>query len=118
MEHEMKIIFYGSSDDIIGISVDGDRDEVGGYISGEGRYSKAIELRSDVGTVGIRVHAIYDGCWSFAAGQIDESIAIPDGWTIRVEQEHAYSTRLVVDTGTNSVRVTGEDGKALHGSED
>jgi len=44
-----------------------------------GQYRKALEVRPR-GGAGIRVHAIYDGCWSFAAGQLEEGRAIPDGW--------------------------------------
>jgi hypothetical protein len=62
---------------------------------------------------GIQAHAIYDGCWSFAAGQPDENRSIPDGWVIHVEQEHPYSTRLVLDTSAELAEVTREGGKPI-----
>lgn len=115
----MKIEFWGGSDDLIEVRIDGkNHAEIGGYISGEGRYSKALEVRSVVGTLGLRVHAIYDGCWSFSAGQIEEGLFIPQGWTLTVEQQHAYSTRLLVNTGDDSVHVTRENGKPLSSDED
>jgi hypothetical protein len=39
------------------------------------QYREALDVRSR-GGAGIRVHAIYDGCWSFAVGQPDEARAI------------------------------------------
>jgi hypothetical protein len=47
------------------------------------------------------VNAICDGCWSFAAGQLDEGGSIPDDWALRLEQENAYNVRLAIDTGTS-----------------
>jgi len=81
-------------------------------------YRKAFEIRSIGGARGIRAHAIYDGCWSFAAGQLEDGRSIPDGWSITVQQEHPYSTRLVVDTGVEIVEVTREDGKPLQGEDE
>jgi hypothetical protein len=117
----VKVELYGASDDLIEIRIDGkDRDEIGGYVPmrrDERCYRRALEVRSLGGARGLRAHAIYDGCWSFAAGQLEDGRSIPDGWSVRVEQEHPYSTRLVIDTGAELVEVTGEDGKPLHGGE-
>lgn len=114
----MRFEFYGGSDDIISIRVDGlDVDEVGGFITDDGRYSRAVEVRSVGGAMGVRVHAIYDGCWSFAAGLIEDGRGIPNGWTIGTDQEHEYSTRLVIDTGGEQATVTAEDGAPLHEDE-
>ncbi len=43
----------------------------------------------------MRIHAIYDGCWSFAVGQVDEDIALPD-WPIRIRSE-GYSAIVEID---------------------
>lgn len=110
----MRVELYGYSDDLIYARIDGTSiHEIGAYIGGEGRYSKALEIRSIGGARGIRAHAIYDGCWSFSAGQLDEGRSIPDGWSVAVQQGHAYSTRLVVDTGAELVEVTREGGKPI-----
>ena len=109
----MKIAFHGASDDLIEVHVDGKaRHEVGGYISGDGRYARALEVRAPNGD-GIRVHAIYDGCWSFSAGQLEDEQVIPERWLITTRQQHAYSTLLEVDTAGEMAEVTNEDGAKL-----
>lgn len=46
----------------------------------------------------MRIRALYDGCWSFAVGQVDEDIPLP-GWPVAVEQyESGYSTLLRIQT--------------------
>jgi hypothetical protein len=110
----VKIEFYGRSDDGINVRIDGAyKDELGAYVPmarERRRYRKALEVRSIGGARGVRVHAIYDGCWSFAVGQLEDGRSIPDGWTLTVEQEHPYSTRLVVDSGAEPVEITGDQG--------
>jgi len=112
----VKVEIYGSMDDLIEIRIDGEhRHELGGSNSGNGRYARTLEVRAIGGTHGIRVHAIYDGCWSFAAGQPDGLLrsAIPPGWSVTVEQEHRNSTRLVLDTGAQPVRVLRDGGRPI-----
>jgi hypothetical protein len=60
-------IFYGSSDDLI--EVDGVKggDEFNAYTPGDNCYAGSFNLGGKM-----RIHAIYDGCWSFAVGQVDE----------------------------------------------
>jgi len=83
--------FYGSSDDLI---------EIGG-VKGADEFN-IIEDGPHIATFNLggkmRVHAIYDGCWSFAVGQVDEEIALPN-WPIRIKQseENDYSTSLEID---------------------
>jgi len=114
----VKLEFYGASDDLVYVRIDGKtRHELAAYapMRHDGRcYRKALEVRSIGGARGIRVHAIHDGCWSFAAGQLEEERSLPDGWSIAVALEHAYSTRLVVDTGAELVEVTREGGKPIN----
>ncbi len=108
----MKIDFYGHSDDLIEIRIDGkDRHEIDGYIADSSNYSRALEVRTIGGALGVRVHAIYDGCWSFAVGQLEDGRSLPSGWTFALAQEHPYSTRLSIDTGGEIVEVTHKDGK-------
>jgi len=89
----MKAIkFYGSSDDLI---------EVEGEIDGCDEYGQFGEKLKDYFTVqsesgAAKIYPIYDGCWSFAIGQTDESIPLPE-WDIRVGNEHDYSTYLMLD---------------------
>lgn len=114
----MKIAFYGHSDDCIEIDINGKhRDEVGGYIKGDGNYSRALEVRTIGGAQGVRVHVIYDGCWSFAVGQLEDGRSLPHGWSFAIAQEHPCSTRLTVDTGDDLCEVTRKDGKPLEEGE-
>lgn len=108
----MKIEIYGSSDDNICLRVDGkNKDEFGGYISGEGRYSRALLVSSIGGAHAVRVHAIYDGCWSFAVGQVEDGRSLPR-WTFGVGQEHTYSAKLTIDTGDEPATVEVEGGES------
>lgn len=98
----MLIEIYGGSDDIIGYRVDGGRKaggkqgEIGGSVGGDGRYSRSLTVTTVGGSKGVRVHAIYDGCWSFAVGQIEEGRQVPKDWTFGIDMEHEYSTRLLI----------------------
>lgn len=105
----MRIEIYGASDDLIEVRVDGkNKDEFGGYIEGNGRYSRSLRVASIGGARAVRVHAIYDGCWSFAVGQIEDGRSLP-GWSFVTEQEHAYSAKLVIVTGDDPVTVVLEE---------
>ena len=83
-------IFYGSSDDLIEIEGVMGGDEFN--IIKDGPYIATFNLGGKM-----RVHALYDGCWSFAIGQVDEDISLPD-WPFRITQhERGYSTQLEID---------------------
>lgn len=84
-------IFYGASDDLIEIEGVKGGDEFG--IFAKEKYVAAFNLGGKM-----RVHAIYDGCWCFAVGQVDEDIPLPD-WPIRLKWPggRGYSTRLEID---------------------
>lgn len=86
-------VFYGASDDLIEVEGVKGGDEFGAYRSDGSRYHGSFNLGGLM-----RVHAIYDGCWSFAVGQVDEDIPLPD-WPVRVRWPggRGYSTRLEVD---------------------
>jgi hypothetical protein len=86
-------IFEGGSDDLI---------EIEGVKGGDefGALSKDEEFIAGTFNLGgkLRIRALYDGCWSFSVGQVDEDIPLPN-WPIRVEQSPRtpYSVRLVVE---------------------
>lgn len=108
----MLIEFYGSSDDNVcwrvngGHKIKGGReDAVGCYQSGRDLHHCTMVVSTIGGTNGLKVHAIFDGCWSFAVGQVEEDCRLPD-WSLRIDQEHGYSTRLVINTGDEPVTVT------------
>lgn len=86
-------VFYGASDDLI---------EVEG-VKGADEFSAWTKDDDDVAGVfnvggKLRVRAIYDGCWSFSVGQVDEDIPLPD-WPIRVRQSASvpYSVALEIE---------------------
>jgi hypothetical protein len=83
--------FYGSSDDLIEIGGVKGADEFN--IIEDGPYIATFNLGGKM-----RIHCLYDGCWSFAVGQVDEEIPLPD-WPVRVKQsgENGYSTQLEID---------------------
>jgi hypothetical protein len=83
--------FYGSSDDLV---------EVAG-VSGADEFNVNSDLTPAITfNLGgqMRVHAFYDGCWSFAVGQVDEDLPLPL-WPLRIEQspENNYSTQLTIE---------------------
>lgn len=85
-------VFYGVSDDLVEVEGVKGADEFGVYAT-ESRYRGCWNLGGR-----LRVHAVYDGCWSFAVGQVDESIPLPD-WPVRLKWPggRGYSTRLEID---------------------
>lgn len=106
----MKIKFYGSSDDIVTFTVTdsvgkGKSDEWGCYQPDDNAdIHLTARLTTIGGSKGCLVRAIYDGCWSFAVGQIEEGRTLPV-WTFRFGQEHEYSVCLEIDTGDELVEV-------------
>jgi len=80
--------FYGASDDLI--EVEGIKGGNEFNVIADGPHMASFNLGGKM-----RVHAIYDGCWSFAPAMVDESIPLPD-WPIRVKQE-GYTTVLEID---------------------
>jgi hypothetical protein len=86
-----KAIFTGSSDD--NVYVEGIRggDEFSCYRQDEGY----VHARFTIGGK-MRIYAIYDGCWSFAVGQVDESIPLPD-WPVRHKGSKGYTSILEIE---------------------
>lgn len=85
--------FYGASDDLV---------EVEG-IPGADEFwcdTTCAPFAYATFVVGgkVRVRAIYDGCWSFAVGQVDEDLELP-AWPIRITQhaDPSYSVLLEID---------------------
>jgi hypothetical protein len=106
----MRIRFYGSSDDNVCFSITDPKgkvthDEWGCYQSGD---DKEIHLVARVTTIGgskgCLVRAIYDGCWSFAVGMLEEGRTLPV-WQFRLGQEHEYSVALEIDAGEELLEV-------------
>lgn len=86
------VSFSGHSDDIVLVTDHKGADEHGCYQSDD---KETVHASFVVGGR-IRVRALYDGCWSFAVGQLSEGINFPE-WPIRITQKHPYSVQLEVD---------------------
>ena len=91
----MIVTFSGSSDDLVQIWGCPGEDEYN-CIS-DGPINSVFILGGK-----LKVYVIYDGCWSFAAGLVDEDI--PVDWAISVKQNR-YAMDLIVDTGDEAVAV-------------
>ena len=77
------IKFYGHSDDLVIVSNGKDEDE----------YTDRTFNLIGIGE-GMKVKAVYYGCWSFAVGKLDEDIHFPD-WNIKHES-HGYSMVVTI----------------------
>lgn len=85
------IMFYGHSDDLVHV-LDVRGEEEYGAIT---RDNELVAATFVVGGI-MRVRALYDGCWSFAVGQVGEDMVFPE-WPIRFVAAHGYSVRLEIE---------------------
>jgi len=114
-----QITFYGSSDDLV-------------EVNGPAWFDGAVRLGGeefDVGTVGIgdsvsirakfflmdaehvkhmAIHALYDGCWSFAVGMVDDEHPLPE-WPPVVQNKYDYSTDLTITVPEGVFAIRDED---------
>lgn len=100
----MKIGIYGASDDGVVLEIDGKTvEEYDTYEPGPVMWR--ADLRAPDGDI-MRVHALYDGCWSIAIGQAEEDTPLPD-WDIQILQKSGYSTMAQIEApaGTELVNV-------------
>jgi hypothetical protein len=83
--------FYGASDDLIEVEGVKGADEFTALA--DGPFAAVFNLGGKM-----RVYAIYDGCWMFAVGQVDEDIPLPN-WPVRIKQhpETKYTVLLEID---------------------
>lgn len=99
------IKIYGASDDLVEVEGCKGADEFNSYERGPLMWRG--ELLGPTGNP-MRIHAIFEGCWSFAVGQCDEELPMPD-WPIRITQhdDPRYSVLLEIDApeGTELVNV-------------
>lgn len=96
--------FYGASDDLV--EIEGIKGEDEFYFHPTCESEKGIGLSQAFlvgsGAGGLKVYAIYDGCWHFSIGPIDEDIEMPQ-WPIRYSlYESGYSVLLEIDVPDNA----------------
>lgn len=117
----MRVSISGRSDDLVHVySIDDDGDvtreldggdEFGAWDGKEGTVINASFVLLQPDGTGANIYVIFDGTWSSAIAMIAENDPIPAGWTVTLEQEHAYSTRMVisgVDSGSVLTRLDEE----------
>lgn len=96
--------FYGSSDDNVCFTNGKGWDEKGCYQSG----SNPIHAVAVVGGL-IKVYCIYDGCWHFSVGQVDEDMKIPVCDIRFVESDKSYSVMLEIDVPDDRAHILWEE---------
>jgi len=115
------IVIYGASDDLVEVdgAVGASPEEYNVYGTGKLMW-RADFIAPDPAEGrffdGLRVYAVYDGCWHFSVGQVDEDIKLP-AWPVRIQQGDQdygegkagspYSTVLLIDApeGTRIVNL-------------
>ena len=74
----------------------------------DGPYMGSVRIDSEVEDASVRVHCIYDGCWSFAVGQVTDDEPFP-AWPIKVDRGGdklpEYSMRVWIDVPDDAVLV-------------
>ena len=111
----MLVKLYGHSDDCIELEIGPVRAPLVLLASSPigATVNAIIRVATVRGTRAVHVHAVYDGGWSFAIGKAgceadssgDDLLPLPP-WSFSVVDEHAYSTAIVIDTGSDLVEVT------------
>lgn len=108
-EEQLEVVFSAASDDLVHISGVPGADEPGfgtarrgewnvaciqGPAKSTAQWSGSWQVIRDDGSEGLRVHAIYDGCWTFAVGRLDEDKPLPGWrWELR-EGDRPYALEL------------------------
>lgn len=89
MEETKLIVFSGGSDDLIHYAIEGKEEQEINVISDD------LIIASFIVGGKLRVYAIYDGVWMFAAGKADEDLDIT-GWEIKIKDSdiNGYTMEL------------------------
>lgn len=90
------ITIYGASDDLIEVEGCDGANEFNSHERGPVMWRG--DLIAPGGLEAVRVHAVFDGCWSVAVGQVDEDVPLPE-WPVAVRQHPSlpYSAAVVID---------------------
>lgn len=103
----MRIELEGHSDDIVSVATFGgvkvEHDEIPAWSSADPAVT-TLRITTIGGSRAILVRAVYSGTWSFAIDKTDEDAPVPP-WSFGVSDGHAYSMRLIVDTGDDLVTI-------------
>jgi hypothetical protein len=105
----MIITIYGSSDDLIEVEGCEGADEFNSYE--QGLLMWRGDLVAPDGSQ-MRVHAVLDGCWSFAVGMVDEGAPLPR-WPLTIDQGGAEHSRPGYPTYSTVVLIDAPEGTRL-----
>jgi hypothetical protein len=105
----VEVVFSGCSDDLVNVDGCEGGDEFQAYGNGASPHVATTFLLTGFGGA-VHVHAIYNGCWSFAVSQTDEDQPLPP-WPIALRVgENGYSADLVITAPVGTkVSKLGED---------
>lgn len=100
------ITIYGHSDDLVEVdgAVGASPEEFDVYSATKLKWrADFIAPSDDLAADRLRVYALYDGCWHFSVGQVDEDHQLPP-WPVAIQQKVAmspdnpgYSVLLAID---------------------
>jgi len=110
-----KLILYGYSDDIVEVKIYNQdtetiilEDEIDVTDYGDCSLMKTLKLEElNKKNVGVYIYVIYDGCWSFAVGRLDEDIIIPKDWIIETKNSEKcpYSSELIISNLPDNIKL-------------
>lgn len=108
----MQATFYGSSDDLVEVTLGEQAEEF--YVNEERNYAGCADLVGPNGVTLLKVHAIYDGCWTFAPGLEEEGAGFPEGVTFKIDLgwDNNYSTCLTIDGLPEGTKIEGRHAHA------
>lgn len=83
------IKIYGAGDDLIAVGGCKGANEFSSYADGR------LMWRGDLiapNNGQMRIYGIYDGCWHFSIGQVDEDVPLPS-WPVQISQQERSGGR-------------------------
>ena len=105
----MKIRIYGASDDLVEVEGCPGADEFNSYESTIVMWRG--DLRAPDGSF-MRVHALYDGCWSFAPGMVGEDHPFP-AWPFMITPHQGFEDSTFKVPYTVLLEIDAPDGTEL-----
>lgn len=96
------IKIYGASNDLINVEGCKGADQFSSYADGR------LMWRGDLVAPNngqMRIYGIYDGCWHFSIGQVDEDVPLPS-WPVLISQHERGRSTLVEINAPEGTRLT------------
>lgn len=90
------ITIYGASDDLVEVAGCKGADEFNVDGTGSGPLMWRGDLVAPDGGQ-MRLYGLYDGCWHFSVGQVDEDFPLPSWPCTLAQHERGYSVEVSID---------------------